>query len=194
MVSKYKEKINPLIKLIATPFKGIDPNILTFLGLIPPLLFLYFITIEEYGWALLSMFGVLFDTLDGAVARMSGKVSKFGGILDSTLDRVADAIYIAGFSIAGLVSYELAIMLIVLSYLISYIRSRAGAENIEVKVGLIERPERLLLVGVALLLNMIWPDVIYLEMNLVSWVFIVLIVLSFISVLQRLVKSYELLK
>jgi CDP-diacylglycerol--glycerol-3-phosphate 3-phosphatidyltransferase len=85
-------------------------------------------------------------------------------------------------------------MLIVLSYLISYIRSRAGAENIEVKVGLIERPERLLLVGVALLLNMIWPDVIYLEMNLVSWVFIVLIVLSFISVLQRLVKSYELLK
>jgi len=194
MVSKYKEKINPLIKFIATPFKGIDPNILTFLGLIPPLLFLYFITIEEYGWALLSMFGVLFDTLDGAVARMSGKVSKFGGILDSTLDRVADAIYIAGFAIAGLVSYEMAMMLIVLSYLISYIRSRAGAENIEVKVGLIERPERLLLVGLALLLHIIWPDILYLEMNLVSWVFIVLIVLSFISVLQRLVKSYELLK
>jgi phosphatidylglycerophosphate synthase len=193
MIGKYKQKLNPVILFIARPFKGVDPNILTLLGLIPPILFYYFISIGEYGWALVSMAGVVLDTLDGAVARLSGKESKFGGILDSVLDRISDSIFIAGFAVAGLVSFEIAMFLMVQSATISYIRARAGSENVEVKNGLIERPERLLLIALSLLVYILAPDFLYLEMNLPTWGFMILNVLSLVTIIQRINKSYKLL-
>jgi phosphatidylglycerophosphate synthase len=139
------------------------------------------------------MAGVVLDTLDGAVARLSGKESKFGGILDSVLDRISDSIFIAGFAVAGLVSFEIAMFLMVQSATISYIRARAGSENVEVKNGLIERPERLLLIALSLLVYILAPDFLYLEMNLPTWGFMILNVLSLVTIIQRINKSYKLL-
>lgn len=194
MVGKYKKNLNPIINFIAKPLKGIDPNILTLLGLLPPLIFFTLMAYEFYTWALISMAGILLDTLDGAVARMSNKVSRFGGVLDSTFDRVSDSIFIAGFAVAQVISYELAFFVIMLSFLISYIRARSEVEKADVKNGIIERPERLIIISMSLLAYILFPTTLFYDMNLAVWGFVLLGLLSFITVLQRLVKSYKELK
>ena len=97
MISAVKPKLNTLIIFFAKPFSQVDPNILTLLGLLPPMIFLYLIINGYYIWALVSFAGLFLDTLDGAVARLSGKTSQFGGLLDSTFVRFADSLYIFGF-------------------------------------------------------------------------------------------------
>jgi len=96
---------------------------------------------------------VLFDLLDGTMARMSGSSSKWGALLDSTLDRVSDA------AILGSMAYWLFrhhdrlvpvfIALIITGSLISYIKARAEALDIECNGGIAERTERLILILVA---------------------------------------------
>ena len=93
---------------------------------------------------------VLFDLLDGTMARLSNSTSRWGALLDSTLDRVADA------SILGSIAYWLSrhndrlvpVILIVLisGSLISYIKARAEALDIECIGGIAERTERLIVV------------------------------------------------
>lgn len=101
---------------------------------------------------------VLLDLLDGAVARAGGTSSKFGAILDSTLDRVADA------SIFGALIWFYAgpadrrdlvlaaLVALVLGQLVPYVRARAGGLGIDAKVGIAERAVRLtvVLTGVGL--------------------------------------------
>jgi len=93
---------------------------------------------------------VLFDLLDGTMARLSNSTSRWGALLDSTLDRVADA------AILGAIAYWLSrhndrlvpVILIVLisGSLISYIKARAEALDIECIGGIAERTERLIVV------------------------------------------------
>ncbi len=136
---------------------GIDPNALTVAGLV-----LSFPTavVIAVGWTLPGGILVLltggFDLLDGAVARLRGNGSKFGAFLDSTLDRWGEGIVFAG--LIWYLSTEalrletlLAVVTLVGSMLISYARARAEGLGIECKVGLLQRPERLLVLGVALL-------------------------------------------
>jgi archaetidylinositol phosphate synthase len=196
MLSAIKPKLNPVILFFAKPLKSIDPNILTFLGLLPPIIFLWLMLSGHYLWALVSFLGLFFDTLDGAVARLSGKVSSFGAVLDSTFDRIADAIYIYAFVFAGLVRPELGFTVLLVSFLISYIRSRvelAGFGKFKLDVGLIERPERLILLFVALLSVRFLPGIFILGMNSAELIFVVLIILSLFTVGQRLLKAKELL-
>ncbi len=104
---------------------------------------------------------VLFDLLDGALARLGGTASRFGAVLDSTLDRVADASIFAAliwwFGGSGQTSSRpeliLAAMLaLVLGQLIPYVRARAEGLGINANVGIAERAVRLtiVLVGVGL--------------------------------------------
>ena len=197
MLSELKPKLNPLINAIAKPFIKIPPNILTFLGIIPPILFLVCIISGQYVLALLTFLGLFLDTLDGAVARMTGKTSAFGSFLDSSLDRVADSIYILGFSFAGLVSWELASILVVLSFLISYLRSRAeqaAKSSFSLNVGLIERPERMILIFFALLSYLLAPAWRWQGLNFAGLTFSILILLSLLTICQRAWKAYQLLK
>lgn len=194
MISELKPKLNPVISIIAKPFSKISPNILSFLGLIPPFVFLALMLNGQFGWALLAFPGLLFDTIDGAVARMTNKSTAFGGLLDSTLDRIADSIFIFAFALAGLVPVGWAFTLLVLSFLISYIRSRAelaGNSKFVLNVGWIERPERLIGLFIAL------AGYVLLKESGQNWptlMFIVLSLLSFITVIQRMVRSAKLLK
>lgn len=196
MISNYKSKFNPIILFFARPLSNVNPSILTLLGLIPPLLFFYFLSINEFLLALISLLGVFFDTLDGAVARLTGKVSKFGGLLDSTIDRIADAIYLFAFASSGFISFELALLAIILSYLISYIRSRAeiDLEGRKLNVGIIERGERLLFIFISSLLLLIFNGGVVNNINVIEILYILLSILSFITIVQRLVIAKKMFK
>lgn len=187
MLSKYKEDMNKFIMILAKPFMKFPPDLLTVIGLIFPMIFFYFMYKEQYLFALISFVGVAFDTLDGAVARSTGKVSKFGGVLDSTFDRVSDAIYLSAFYFGGLVRIELVLIVLVLSYMISYIRSRAelaAKGEFVLNVGIMERTERTLLLVLALGLEIVgyeWAE----------YVFVLLAVLCLVTVVQRLMVARE---
>jgi CDP-diacylglycerol--glycerol-3-phosphate 3-phosphatidyltransferase len=101
---------------------------------------------------------VMLDLLDGAMARARGGGTKFGAVLDSTCDRIADGALMAaiawyGFEVAQRPSLAAAALIcLVLGQVISYIKARAEAAGLEANVGLVERAERLIiaLVGTGL--------------------------------------------
>ena len=109
--------------------------------------------IRTAGWFL--GLTALFDVLDGTVARRSGKASTFGAFLDSTLDRLADGAVFVGLATFYALSVEhgsTLMMLVCMSGLIgalmtSYTRARAEPLGIDAKVGMVQRPERVVLLS-----------------------------------------------
>jgi CDP-diacylglycerol--glycerol-3-phosphate 3-phosphatidyltransferase len=103
------------------------------------------------GGALAALFG-LCDTLDGELSRMTGRASDIGAFVDSNVDRLSEALVLAGiywyYQRLNPLYALLAIAAIVFSLLVSYVRARAEGIGRECKVGLFERPVR---VGVLLL-------------------------------------------
>jgi CDP-diacylglycerol--glycerol-3-phosphate 3-phosphatidyltransferase len=101
---------------------------------------------------------VMLDLLDGAMARARGGGTKFGGVLDSTCDRIADGALMAAISWYALEVADrpalgaAALICLVLGQVISYIKARAEAAGLSANVGLVERAERLIiaLVGTGL--------------------------------------------
>jgi archaetidylinositol phosphate synthase len=198
MLSSVKPKLSKTINSLAKPFANINPNILTLLGLVPPIFFLIFLMNGNHLFALLMFFGIFLDTIDGAVARMTGKVTAFGSFLDSSIDRISDALFICGFAFAGIVRYEIVIVVLFLSFFISYLRARAElASNgkISLAVGIIERTERLILLFLSLLLYILLPkDFNFFGFNIAEIIFLLLSILSFITVLQRVFVASKKLK
>jgi archaetidylinositol phosphate synthase len=196
MLTQLKPKIEPLLLKLVGPVSFINPNILTLLGLIPPILLAVFLLWHWYWLAALMFLGVLFDTVDGAVARMTNRVTKFGAFLDSTLDRLADAVIISAFAFAGLTNFYLAITALVLALLISYTRSRAelaGNGEIKLNVGIMERTERTVALAITLILFAVFPTLSFSGLNLVDLGFIMINVLCLITLIQRIRKAYQLL-
>src|SRR3990172_331534 len=101
-----------------------------------------------------------FDMLDGALARHTGSTSSFGAFLDSTVDRIAEAAIIGGLIVyllragdsPGVVAAYLAL---VGSFLVSYTRARAEGLGLHGESGLVARPERLVLLAGALIINQV---------------------------------------
>jgi CDP-diacylglycerol---glycerol-3-phosphate 3-phosphatidyltransferase len=97
-----------------------------------------------------------FDVADGEVARRTGRSSVFGAFYDSTLDRVADGALMAGlafFYATNVTHHNLYMVVVCLicivgTFLISYTRARAEALGIDAKVGVMQRPERMVLLSV----------------------------------------------
>ena len=136
---------------------GIDPNALTITGL---LLAFPTAAVIALGWQIAG--GVLlllsggFDMFDGAVARLSNRRSVFGAFLDSTLDRWGEGIIFTGLvwhfvDLNARTEIVLAMLTLIGSMMISYTRARAEGLGIECTVGFFQRPERLIVLGVALL-------------------------------------------
>lgn len=106
--------------------------------------------------------GSLFDMLDGAVARASGGGSKRGAFLDSTLDRLSDGAIFLGavwwFShIDNQLGMSLALGSMVLGFMVSYVRARAEGLGFTCRVGVAERPERIVVLAAGLLFNLLIP-------------------------------------
>ncbi len=99
-----------------------------------------------------------FDMLDGALARVTNRVTRFGGILDSTLDRLSEAVLLLGllavFARGGEVAESLLVGFALLgSLMVSYIRARMEGLGIECRAGLFTRPERVIVLALGLLLS-----------------------------------------
>ena len=151
--------INPLIKGMIR--LGITPNMVTTFGFIGNLVAtwcfieaaLRFGTSSAYaliGWGgAIILFAGLFDMMDGRLARMGNMSSTFGALWDSTLDRYSELVSLFGICLvflkAGNSWFWLGVVTfaaMVGSVMVSYVRARAEGLNIECKVGLMQRPER----------------------------------------------------
>lgn len=125
----------------------------------------------EIGWGgFIILAAGLFDMMDGRLARVSGKSSLFGALWDSTLDRYSELVSLFGICLAfirmdhvgewfwmGIVTFAAMIG----SVMVSYVRARAEGLDIECKVGLMQRPERVVVTAVTAMLtgitgNMWW--------------------------------------
>lgn len=156
---------------------GLSANALTVMG--------FAVTVGAAGlvaWGYLLAGGVMllagaaFDMLDGAVARLSGQISRRGAFLDSTLDRLSDTavfvglmVFFSGGTLLGLATggrvtalivqdahrwgIRLAFAAMLLGLMVSYVRARAEGLGFTCTVGIAERPERIILVAAGLLLN-----------------------------------------
>jgi CDP-diacylglycerol--glycerol-3-phosphate 3-phosphatidyltransferase len=174
----------------------VRPNTLTTAG---ALLVVISAVAYAFGWIrtggiLLLASGVV-DTFDGQVARQGGMVSKFGAFYDSTLDRVGDGATFIGIAayllyapdVAWRVETAVLCMVAVLSsLLVSYARARAEGLGIDCKVGIVQRAERLLAIGVPSVLVGAGPRGIVLQV-----IVAVLAVLSTVTVVQRFVYVYR---
>ncbi len=105
------------------------------------------------------LFAGFFDILDGALARHTNRTTRFGAVLDSTLDRLSEAVLLIGILLYFGNQSSVAVLLVCLallgSLLVSYIRARAEALGLECQVGLFTRAERVIALALGLLLNQI---------------------------------------
>jgi CDP-diacylglycerol--glycerol-3-phosphate 3-phosphatidyltransferase len=130
---------------------------------------------------------VMLDLLDGAMARARGGGTKFGGVLDSTCDRLADGALMAAiawyaFEVQGSAPLGAAALIcLVLGQVISYIKARAEASGLSANVGLVERAERLI---IALVGTGLHGFGVPFAVDVALWV---LVAGSVITVVQRLV-------
>jgi len=142
------------------------------IGIPPTLVSLTGLALSLYGASLVADGGLaagglflliagLCDIVDGDLARYRGSTSAFGAFIDSTLDRVTEFAYFGGIILyvvnrpAGFTDFEVAIVIVALagSVLTSYARARAEGLGVDCKVGLLERPERIILLAVGLFLG-----------------------------------------
>src|SRR5690242_17885379 len=136
----------------------------------------------------------LFDVLDGTVARRTNRSSTFGAFLDSTLDRLADGAVLGGLAVFYALNprfHSVPMVIVCLAgligaYLTSYIRARAEALGLDAKVGLVQRPERSVLLAVPQALFGLLLDGWVLELILVC-----LTVTAWITVVQRMKFVYD---
>ena len=164
---------------------GIGPNAITAAGLVLQGVVAYLIVDGRLLTAgLIAVLAALSDALDGAVAKARDGVSKVGALLDSTADRVSDALFFAPVAWLYGVAPDaarsgqrwvaaLALVALVPSFIVSYVKARAEGLGYECNVGIVERAERLILMILGLLLD------------LVPLVLVVLATLSVITVGQR---------
>ena len=129
---------------------GISPNALTFTSLIIAAATGYAIATGHFAWGgwLYILTGV-FDLLDGRVARATGRVSPSGAFFDSVMDRYAELAVFAGYSYFYRDSWVLFAVLAASlgSIMVSYSRARGEALSVDVNVGMMQRPERLVYLG-----------------------------------------------
>ncbi|MFH1383268.1 MAG: CDP-alcohol phosphatidyltransferase family protein [Chloroflexota bacterium] len=164
---------------------AITPNQITWFGLVLTLAAgVVIATGYPVVGGIIVLVGGFFDILDGALARTTQRTTIFGGVLDSTLDRVADAIPLLGilaiYAVEGSVPKILLVGVTLLgSFLVSYIRARAEGAGLECQVGIFTRTERVIILAVGLLLYRV-------NYALVT-ALVIMTLFSFITVGQRLV-------
>jgi CDP-diacylglycerol--glycerol-3-phosphate 3-phosphatidyltransferase len=132
----------------------------------------------------------LTDMLDGAMARARGTASRFGALLDSTMDRIADGAIFASLAY-WLATQDLyatlaaTLICLVTGQVVSYVKARAEGLGLDANVGIAERTERLLIIGLG---GLAWGLKIPYALDIALWL---LAVLSVITIGQRMVHVYR---
>src|SRR3954464_1584444 len=175
--------LDRIVALLAAT--GVNPNFLTFLGLVVNFGAAALFAIGHFfTGALVIFFAGFLDMLDGQVARREGRVTAFGAFFDSTLDRYSDMALYMGllvyYAVNARASYViLAAVATAGSVMVSYARARAESLIPTCKVGFMERPERLVLLIIGGVFNRMGP---------VLWV---IAVVSTITVIHRIVYTWQ---
>src|SRR6185437_14705780 len=175
--------INALVNVLA--LSRINPNILTFLGLVVNIWAAFLFAAGSFRWGgIVVIFAGLFDMVDGRVARETNQVTRFGGFFDSVLDRYSDLALLMGLLVYyGTINRPLYVVLTAIvmaaSVMISYTRTRAEHIVPTCKVGFLERPERIVLLIIGALFDRMAP---------VLWV---IAVLGTITVIHRMVFTWQ---
>ena len=162
MLSDYARRfarvfLEPLARFIG--WTGISPNVVTVIGFVLMIGVAMVLAGGHFIWGGILITAVaLFDAVDGTLARMMGRSSRFGAFLDSTLDRFSEAVIFLGLFIYYVgQDQNLELILIyatvVGSLMVSYARARAEGIGVPLKDGLFTRFERVLLLVIGLLFN-----------------------------------------
>lgn len=198
--------INPLIKGMIRV--GITPNIVTTVGFLGNILAtVFFICASQeadldaqtttIGWGgFIIIASGLFDMMDGRLARMGNMSTQFGALWDSTLDRYSELVSLFGVVLVflecgdewfwlGVVSFAA----MVGSVMVSYVRARAEGIGLECKVGLMQRPERVVVLAVTAIITGFTGSLWWLAGGM-----IVIAVLANITAFWRIAYCYKKLK
>ena len=155
MLNNLRDSLQPYLEKIGRSFAstGISPNGWSCIGLV-----FAFASAIIYGWNIefsLIIGGIIllvagfFDIVDGQVARVSQKVTRSGGFLDSVFDKIAEVAIFLGILVGGFAEPYLVFLAITFSLLVSYTRSRAESLGVKLQgIGIGERAERLLVIAI----------------------------------------------
>ena len=192
MLNKRKDILTNWVKPIARLFNKVNPNTMTILALVFCIgAGLYFANGKPIAAGILLIAGGFFDILDGAVARENGRVTVFGGVLDSVSDRYADAAVFIGIMWGGYSAilpyiendWVVSAIALVGSLLVSYSRARAEAAGTgKLAIGVAERAERMILI------------ILGAFTGLLNWAVLIVAVISHLTVLQRMIATYRILQ
>ena len=164
---------------------GFSPNGITILGFLIAVVSAYLVGSE---WLLAG--GIVFlaggalDLMDGALARLTGRVSPFGALLDSVFDRLSEAALFVGLAVYALRAdmtdnyrvFFITVLLLALIFSqgVSYLRARGEGLGVFTRAGIMTRPERVVLLGVGLLVNQI------------EWFLLAIAAVSCVTLFQRM--------
>ncbi len=183
-----RQRARAFLNVVAVFFNrlGLTPNLLTVIGflLVCAIALVIALGYEALG-ALLLIFGAGFDATDGALARLTQRVTKFGAFLDSTLDRYADGVLMLALVWRG-IEYNnrwiivLASVALLGALLVSYTRARAEAVGLQLKEGWFTRLERMIILILGLFGTLFFgPNALVVALALLA-------VLSNLTAVQRI--------
>lgn len=192
--------INAMVRALASA--GVHPNILTTIGVTINGLCGVLFGFGQFFWAgIVLIIANLFDMLDGNVARQTGNVTKFGGFLDSSLDRLSDMFAFIGIMMfyAGnspqhsILNVFLAGVGMMMSVMISYTTAKSEGLGVKANVGFVQRPERVVLLIIGALSTWDWNSHSYFanRMPQVLWVIAVLSVWTLIHRMYYIWKEFQ---
>jgi len=191
MLSGFRAKVDTALEPVAKAFAraGFTPNVLTCIGLVVSLFagILFAYGLPRFAAIALLVCG-FFDMIDGAVARVTGKVTAFGGVLDSVVDRFTEAAIIIGIVYGGTPElgqwwWLAGALALVGGFMVSYTRARAeSAGTGKLDVGFAERAERMLIFAIFALVER------------TGYALILVAILAYITVIHRLAVAYRRLR
>lgn len=174
---------------------GIPPNVLTLIGVTINLACGVLFGFGEFFWAgIVLIVANLFDMLDGNVARLTGRVTKYGSFLDSTLDRLSDMASFLGIMVFyardtvhhSTLNVFLGGVGMIASVLVSYTTARSEGLGVKANVGFLQRPERVVLFIIGALSTWSWTSTNFFA-NRMPQVLWVLAVGSMWTLVQRMI-------
>ena len=189
--------INAMVRGIASA--GIHPNILTTVGVMINVGCGVLFGFGQFFWAgIVLIVANLFDMLDGNVARLTGRVTRFGAFLDSSLDRVSDMVCFIGIIIFysrntpehSVLNVFLGGVGLLGSVMVSYTTARSEALGIKSNVGFLQRPERIVLFIIGALSTWDWSSTNFFA-NRMPQVLWILAIGSTWTFVQRMIHTWK---
>jgi len=189
VLNKLRDSVQPHLEKLGKSFAstGISPNGWSCIGLT-----FAFASAFIYGWnvefsliigGIILLIAGFFDIVDGQVARVSKKITRFGGFLDSVFDKIAEIAVFLGILVGGFAEPYLVFLAITLSLLVSYTRSRAESLGVKLQgVGIGERAERLLVIAIIGIIGFM------------EYAIIIVIIIAGITLIQRIVVTTKALR